>query len=161
MLEFNGYLTGVAEKRYHKRMRTLGQGIVGGGLLLVFPGVLCFAIRLRDWEVIAFFLGASVCIWLLTLIPKNKKERKSITPKKICIKDGYMVCVADQYTETRQIKDVKLVKDFGEYYEVCFPFGKLSDKFICQKSLLTKGSVQEFESLFNGKIRKKHLDQGN
>ena len=35
-----------------------------------------------------------------------------------------------------------------------FIFGKISDKFICQKDLLTKGSLEEFERIFEGKIKR-------
>ena len=68
------------------------------------------------------------------------------------MEEDYVLCVSDKYTETRSINDVKKVIDHGEYYELCFSFGKLSDKFICQKNLITKGTIQEFETLFSGKI---------
>ena len=43
------------------------------------------------------------------------------------------------------------------FYFIKFPFGKYSDKFICQKSLLTQGTLEEFEALFEGKIERKSL----
>ena len=49
------------------------------------------------------------------------------------------------------ISDAKQLRDFGEFYEIVFPFGKVSDKFICQKNLLTQGTLEEFEKLFEGK----------
>ena len=52
------------------------------------------------------------------------------------------------------IGDAKQVRDFGEFYEIVFLFGKISDKFICQKNLLTKGTLEQFESLFNGKLQR-------
>ena len=76
-------------------------------------------------------------------------------PKRIYTNDDTIVCVADRYTDSKFIDDVKKVIDHGAYYELCFPFGKLSDNFICQKSLLTKGSISEFERHFKGKIIKK------
>ena len=54
--------------------------------------------------------------------------------------------------EYRNIEDVKCVRDFGEFYELVFPFGKISEKFICQKDLLSKGTLAEFEALFGDKI---------
>lgn len=53
------------------------------------------------------------------------------------------------------IKDVKNVYDHGEFYDLVFPFGKISGKFICQKNLLTEGTLAEFEALFDGKIVRK------
>lgn len=151
-MEFDGYLTGIAEKHFFKRSRILGQKIILWSALLIAPSVLSFAIRLKVWSAVAIFVGLFMCIMLFVSIPQSKKGRTQITPKKIVIEHDYIVCVAEKYTETRLVSDVKLVKDFGEYYELCFPFGKLSDKFVCQKSLLTKGTIQEFERLFNGKI---------
>ena len=75
-------------------------------------------------------------------------------PKRIYTRDNHIVCVADKYTDSKLISDVTKVLDHGEFYELCFPFGKISEKFICQKSLLFKGSLGAFERLFKGKIVK-------
>ena len=152
MVEFNGYITGLAEVHFHNRARLLGQKLLIGGFLLFLPAVLSFAMRLKDCDLVVAYLAIIGGSLLLTMIPKSKRERTSIKPKKIVVDQDYIVCVADKYTETRGISDVKIVKDFGEFYELCFPFGKVSDKFICQKSLLTRGSIREFEALFEGKI---------
>ena len=93
---------------------------------------------------------------LLLYIPKRKKERLSLTPKCIRVEDECIICMADKYTEQRFIDDVKKVYDYGEYYDLIFSFGKVSEKFICQKELLSKGSIEEFESLFEGKITRSH-----
>ena len=151
-MEFTGYLTGDAEKYFHKRMRVLGQNILLASMLLLSPAIVIFSIRFRSEVMILIYLASLVTTFLLTLIPKSKKEKREITPRKITVEEDYIVCVANRYTETRLISEVKQVRDFGEFYELCFPFGRISDKFICQKSLLTKGSIQEFEALFEGKI---------
>jgi len=51
---------------------------------------------------------------------------------------------------------VKKVYDYGEFYFISFYFGKISCYFICQKSLLTQGTIEDFEKLFDGKIVKKY-----
>ena len=73
-------------------------------------------------------------------------------PKKIVTDNDYIISIADKYSDSRNINDVKLVRDFGEFYEIIFPFGKISEKFICQKNLLVKGTIEEFEALFGDKI---------
>ena len=45
--------------------------------------------------------------------------------------------------------------DHGAFYEFVVPFGKVSDKFICQKSLLTKGTLGDFEKLIGEKLIKR------
>ena len=79
----------------------------------------------------------------------------TLLPKKIYVEDEYIVCVGEAYEESKFIDDVAKVIDHGEFYELVFPFGNASDKFICQKGLLTKGTLEEFEQLFSGKITRK------
>ena len=85
-------------------------------------------------------------------IPKSKKEQLALTPKRIFVDGESIVSIADKYSESRLICDAKELRDFGEFYEIVFPFGKFSEKFICQKNLLTKGTLEQFESLFSNKI---------
>lgn len=47
--------------------------------------------------------------------------------------------------------DIESVYDYGEYYHFW-----QGDLFICQKSLITQGTLEEFERLFEGKIIRKY-----
>lgn len=152
MIEFNGYLSGAAEEYFHKNSMVLGQRIVLICMALLLPAILRLGMRMGNYLIVGIYCSLFIIIPLLAHIPRSKKERKGITPKKIFTEDGYIVCVADKYTETKLIEDVKLLKDHGEFYELVFPFGKISDKFICQKSLLVKGTLAEFEELFTEKL---------
>ena len=49
------------------------------------------------------------------------------------------------------IKDVKRLVDYGEFYEIVFRFGK-GMNFVCQKNKLKIGTLEKFESYFEGKI---------
>ena len=80
----------------------------------------------------------------------------AMTPKKIFVQDEYIVCTADKWTEAKAVSDVKVVRDFGEFYDLVFPFGNASEKFVCQKSLLSKGTLEDFEALFEGKLERHH-----
>lgn len=151
MIEFNGYLTGSAEKRFFIKSKIIGLKILIPSLLLMLPIVICIA-NIFHFPLIACI--AIIATFPLTLlIPQPRKERISLTPKQICINDTHIVCVADKYEEIRRIDDVKCVTDRGEYYEIDFPFGKISEKFICQKDLLSKGTLREFEAIFCKKLR--------
>lgn len=158
MIEFNGYLSGAAEKAFFRKGRnilTKGYYIV---LLFSIPMVF-FVGTIFDSNTFFYAIyGFLVLIPLLFFIPQSKKEKLAVLPKKIYTDHEHIVCIAERYTDSKLIADVKEVIDHGEYYELSFPFGKLSDKFICQKDLLTKGTLSEFESLFKGKIRKKTED---
>ena len=152
MIEFNGYLTEKAEKHFIKKARELGQKIISIVMLLLFPSACYFTIKAEDSLYVRLFLLLFVGLLLITYIPKGKKEHKSLTPKRIFTDNESIVCIADKYTESRFIVDVKKVKDYGDFYELVFPLGKVSEKFICQKDLLSKGTLEEFEALFDGKI---------
>lgn len=55
----------------------------------------------------------------------------------------------------RSVADVKKVIDGGEWYHIKFYFYARSPYFICQKSLLQQGTLQQFEQLFADKIVKR------
>ena len=152
MVEFNGYLTGAAEKHFRKKSRILGRNILLFAAILVLPMIWQIAKWVRSWEVLLWYALALVCSYLLCLIPQRKKVQLSMTPKRIFADEDYIVCVADSYSESKLIGDVKTVRDFGEFYDITFPFGNASEKFVCQKSLLSKGTLEAFEALFEGKI---------
>lgn len=158
MIEFNGYLNGAAEEYFHKKTRILGRNILLMGVLILLPAIISFGIKINSWSLILGYCSLFLVIPILTMIPKGNKEKISITPKKIFTEDGYIICIADKYTESRLISDAKVLRDFGEFYEIVFPFGKVSDKFICQKNLIVKGTAEEFEALFVGKVIKKRTD---
>ena len=50
------------------------------------------------------------------------------------------------------MEGIKEVRDFGEYYVLIFRDSGNFSQIICQKDLLTKGTIEQFEELFDGKI---------
>lgn len=154
MIEFTGYLTGAAKRAYYRRVVKYLRNtfLVAAGL--VFPFVLLFALRVQMWGIL---IGYSFIILAIIFSPylQIKADKNKYVPKRICIQDGILLSVADQATESKSIDEVKSVFDYGEFYVILFPFGKYSEKFVCHKDLLTKGTLEEFEALFEGKIIRK------
>ena len=155
MIEFKGYLTGAAEKAFFRKGRNMIIKFFYIGELFTIPLLFYIAKIFRSPSFIYIFGGFFLIVPLLFFIPQSKKERLAMLPKRIYTDNEYIVCVAERYTDSKLISDVKEVIDHGEYYELTFPFGKLSDKFICQKALLSQGTLEKFEALFKGKIVKK------
>ena len=153
MIEFSGYITGVAQKRFLQRARALTERILISGVLTILPISLLIGAKTGDYLLMRLNFIMIGVVFLLVRIPKSKKEVKAITPKRIYTDGETIVCVADRYTEVKKVSDVKYVKDHGAFYELVFPFGKISEKFICQKDLLIKGTLEEFEGLFANKLR--------
>ena len=91
-------------------------------------------------------------IEIIVSLPKSKNYKMLWNPQRIVIDQDMITCTANSYVESKFIDDVKEVRVHEEFYELVFPFGKISNKFMCQKSLLTKGSLAEFEELFKDKL---------
>ena len=75
--------------------------------------------------------------------------------KQIYIKDGMVFYVTDKGTVTQALEGVKGVRDFGEYYVLIFRDSGNFSQIICEKDLLTNGTIEQFEELFDGKIVRK------
>lgn len=158
MIIFDGYISGNAEKYQVRKTLNLGRNIVLVVLLgIIFPPVALFCITTNTWWFIIVYLAFTAFVTSLIYIPKSKKEKKALLPNKIFTDEEYIVSVCEHGEVFLLISDAKLVRDFGEFYEIVFPAGKVSTDFICQKDLLTQGTLEEFEALFEGKIVRKEL----
>ncbi len=155
MIEFDGYIMGSAEKYFFKKIKRLSLKLIYGSLLLPLPGVIILSLQYNFWVLLGVYSSMFITAPLCFCFPKSKKEKKAIKPKRIFTEDEYIIAVTDKCEDIKRISDVKEVYDFGEFYELVFPFGKVSEKFICQKDLLTKGSLKEFEALFECPIKRK------
>ena len=155
MIEFNGYITGAAKKHYDKTNRRMGRNIMLVALLLVMPIIMILAIMTRMWLILPGYAFIMVMGIVVIQLPKGKTEDKKVTTKRVYVKDGYITYETDITEQTKNINLVSRVYDYGEFYELKFPFGNMSTQYICQKDLLTRGTLEEFEALFEGKLEKK------
>ncbi len=105
------------------------------------------------WKILAPYLLLFIVVPLICFIPSKDKRYNTC---KVFTDVEYIVAVLGTGREEfKLISDVKIVNDYGEFYELIFPWEKgINNHFICQKDLLTKGSLDEFEALFEGKIKK-------
>lgn len=157
MIVFEGLITDSAEKHFWKEYRKNGFIVLGIGMLFLFPVFLIATLYIKSWLIPIIFISGMVFAFLVMFLPKTKKEKARMLPKKIYIRDELIVSISDEYTDTKFITDIKEVYDYGDFYVVLFPFGKLSHHFVCQKSLITNGSLEEFETLFENMIVKKSI----
>ena len=54
--------------------------------------------------------------------------------------------------KTKPLAAVKKVIDRGEWYDIIFKYGNMSNSWVCQKDLIKKGTIDEFEEIFKSKI---------
>lgn len=154
MIEFRGRITGNAEKHFWKKSRKMVQIPFNLVWLVLLAPVLFITIMKELWTFLVAYGIFLLFINLVILIPKGKKERIAATPKLIYVEDGYIGFATDKWRDQRKITDVKVVRDYGEFYDIIFSFGKVSEYFVCQKDLLSEGTLEEFEALFKCKIER-------
>lgn len=152
MIEFRGTLSGSAEKRFLQKARNLELNFFLVITTLCFPVVAYIGMITEVRIILLVWCSLYVVLPLLARVPKSKKERLAMMPQKICVEGSRLVCITGRATERRSVSDVKKIVDHGDFYEICFRFGRVSNNFICQKSLLTQGSLEAFEELFGEKI---------
>ena len=60
-----------------------------------------------------------------------------------------------RYFPGMERENVKCIFDFGDWYHIVFKFPTKSIYCVCQKNLLEEGTIEEFETIFEGKIVRK------
>jgi hypothetical protein len=70
-------------------------------------------------------------------------------PNNVVIEDNYIITngCGNRSFSSRKIDDIKKIIDYGDFYYVkyYFPFDRFT---LCQKDLITKGTIEEFEQMF-------------
>lgn len=157
MIEFNGYLTGSAQKYFCNQIVKLQQKLLIPVLIIGYPALflvfyLALDVIIDPISTIIYFILA-IGVYMMPKI-QTKKEKEKITPRRVYIENDMIISQSNATAESRVIEDVKEVRDYGEFYYFVFPSGKTSYRFVCQKNLLVKGSLDEFETLFAEKIKR-------
>ena len=151
MIEFKGEITGECKKYMLKRSSNLGR--LGGLIVAILFGIPSIIISVV-WDPI-FFITLPVLVLFVFLAgcTPDKNTHSSILPTKVLITtDMELISESEVFHHIRMITDVKEVLDYGEWYHIFFYPEKRNGHFVCQKSLLSKGSIDEFEKIFEGKI---------
>lgn len=155
---FKGYLTGDAERYFWKKQKETVIRVFVIGMLFLSPVFIITTIFSKSvLPLLVFSLAFPVGLFIF-LFPKTKKEKQKALPKLIKIKKESLTSISDEHTETCFLEDVKYVYDHDDFYEIIFSMSKPNYYFICQKSLIAKGTIEEFEELFESKIIRKKRD---
>lgn len=150
MIIFEGQISGKCKESVLRRAAK--NSFIGGlitSILFAIPTiVLAFKI---DWIVLLFFL-VLIPFPFLAAIPPKEKYYPMIFPSKVTIntQTGEMTTKSSQFFAESSITEVVKVLDKGEWYLI---YVKSKDgRFICQKDLLTSGTLDEFEKIFKDKL---------
>lgn len=157
MIEFKGYLTGISQKYFcYQIVKSQQKFILFASIPALF---LIYLFSYLYWGYIVepkIIILSIILFAILYMLPRiqTKKEKEKIIPRRVYIENDIITCQSNALVESRTIQDVKEVRDYGDFYYLEFPFGKYSYRFVCQKDLLTQGTLADFEFLFAGKIKK-------
>lgn len=155
MIRFDGELTGRAKRYFVEKMMKKASVFGFSISLLNIPFWWWFysgTSTVKYVVPVVLVLCAFFPLLLRVLVPKKSKER-GIT-KKVIIKDDIISIISEEMSIKRAVSKVKKVRDYGEYYELVFSAVDFLTVCVCQKNLLSKGSIKEFEELFADKLIK-------
>lgn len=162
MIEFSGEVNQSTEnfivKKTHRALSVYFT------CLFLIIGVALFFIALNFYKTLLPLIGLIALMELFFLILaifpniclNRKRDISRSLPIKVSIKDDEITREGkgDNAYKTINLYNVKKVFDYGEFYY--FNFSMSFDKlFVCQKDLITEGTIEEFEKIFEGKIVRK------
>lgn len=151
MIEFTGQPSFEVQKHiYQKTRRMLHIMSFIAWFILLVP-IASFTINHNMTLFLYGYLAMLPFLHLVVLLNQPSKK-KPMLPGKIMIDDENIEYISEQTTVCRYVSDVKVVRDYGEFYDIISYFGKGSDFYVCQKDLLSRGTLEDFEKLFDGKI---------
>ncbi len=156
MIEFKGELSGKCRKYMLDRQNKITiYAALFVALIFAIPTVI-IGIFLEPLALI--FCVLYVFIIVYPLIFKDKGNNVLPTRVYVDIENHEIVSESEHFCYGKNISLVEQVIDMGEWYRIVFCLNEGNVRFVCQKSLLTQGTLEEFEALFEGKIVRQDSD---
>lgn len=150
MIEFRGEISENC-RRYIVKKESKNARI---GMAIV-AGVFCVPIVILaiTWHwIIVMAIPVLILSVILAGIPPKKNNYSLIIPERIVIDNDVIVSESKKFRYDRMIYHVKKIVDMGDWYHIFFYYRYRSPRFICEKDLITQGTIDEFEKIFQGKI---------
>ena len=155
MIEFSGEISKECRRYILRRESRCGM-IVGLWVASIFIIPVIIAMRTVHW-IHVLWIPVLIIFVLLSGLPVKKNNYSVIIPSKVSIlEDGTMISESEKFHWIEDVSYVKNVIDYGGWYHIYFFYTHRNQRFICDKSIITKGTLEEFEKLFEGKIERKN-----
>ena len=156
MIVFSGVVSDeIQSKTFKKRQQYVFRVCaIGSVALIIVGGALWFLLNgeLKRWLLAS---GVLIGVIILTTLWNPRKKLPFRWEYHITIDEEKIVQESPLWPKPLQkpIKKIKKVLDDKDCYYVIY--GDMNNSIVCQKNLLTEGSIEEFEALFQGKIIRK------
>ena len=151
MIEFTGQPSFEVHKHIYQKTRRMLHIVSSIAWFVLLVPIASFTINHNMALFLYGYLAMLPFLNLVVLLCQPSKK-KPMMPGAILIDNEYIEYQSQQATVCRNISDVKVVRDYGEFYDIISYFGKGSDFYVCQKDMLSRGTLEDFEKLFEGKI---------
>ena len=157
MIEFKGELSRECQTFIRKK-----EGIVQSVLFTIAFIILAYPLYLLIIPIFSstlFVVLIYALIYLFTMVlcfvmPSRKEFLKNI-PYKIVIdeSEGLIASISADNNIEMNLDNVDIVYDMGTWYLLKFsPGPNYPPRFLCQKDLVVRGTIEDFEKLFAEKI---------
>ena len=153
MIAFTGEMSKKC-KDYVFKYEGMGTRIIAliFSLILLIPVII---LTIKDDWIWSLCVIPLILLVALSGIKPSKNDYSLAIPHRITIENGELISKSDKFEVSTTISRVKKVIDFGEYYHIQLSYPLWNSKFVCEKRLLTDGTLEEFEENFKNKIIKK------
>lgn len=125
---------------------------------VIFTGIFLLIAFLFHFWLIMYFEIALVAMVVITLFSpyiERKKTLQLLLPEKVIIDGGGTISIQwSDLSVVEPINNIKKILNNGGCYYMIFRHAQVRDCMI-QKSMIQMGTIEEFETLFEGKIVRK------
>lgn len=153
MIEFNGELSEKGKNYIANSSRKISVLV---GFFVVTPFALVDVVYaiVKHFYILLIFLIPLAMVIAFSFIKPNKKSLSLIMPNRIIIQDEIIISEGENFHTEKEIEEIKKIVDLGDFYRIYFFFPNYDFAFICQKNLITKGSIELFELKFKDLIER-------
>jgi len=149
MIVFSGELSGKCRKYAIGRVKK--AAFICSSIAAILFTILTVIVASKTFWLITLFIPIYIAVpFAMSVIPK--KNYPLIMPTDVIIdtESSTIIAESSQFHEETMIEDVVRVLDMGEWYHIHVK--NKAGTFICQKDLICKGALHDFEELFKSKI---------
>lgn len=154
MIEFYGPLSDTNLIEINKRKNKNAAAILF--VFLVIISTVTIVLGVLKFVAFYYFLCMTIGFALISILIFVVPAKSVVfrLPLKIVITPQYVSyeVIGTEISKKKSITSVKKVVKFGDLYYIIFKFGDYNNSWICQKNLIVKGTIEEFEKMFEGKI---------
>ena len=147
-----------AFRLYQKKLSldmAMGFGVIVAIAMLFVAVILMVLGKSLDflcWMCVIYVAGVAG----MALLPTSRMFAMSNMPQTICVTEDVVYFVNPKRTDdVRDVEDIQRVIDHGTFYELRFRFWYGSSAALLQKDQITKGTIEEFEALFEDKLERR------